>query len=47
MIQAIIYITFYKRKKQYTYADVINKLLGGKPVTISVAPSIVPFIINV
>lgn len=27
-----------------TYADVINKLLGGNPVTISVAPRIVPAI---
>ena len=25
-----------------TYTDVHNKLLGGKPVTISVAPRIVP-----
>jgi hypothetical protein len=25
-----------------TYTDVMSKLLGGKPVTISVAPRIVP-----
>ena len=30
-----------------TYTDVHNKLLGGKPVTISVAPRIVPALILV
>lgn len=30
-----------------TYTDVHNKLLGGKPVTISVAPRIVPALIFV
>jgi len=33
--------TLVKVKKR-TYTDVMSKLLGGKPVTISVAPRIVP-----